>query len=131
MFSQLLKITLFTSLWLWLKPRWRGLLALVVFIVLVTLGHREYLDYVQLSGDKEFLVWSFLVKWVLIALGLLAYFLLVVMWPTPVKGKAVKAGKNKSEVTGVSTGAAQDDGFDFLRQKKQLQSRAEKLLERR
>jgi len=126
--NQILKFTLFTSLWMWLRPRWRGLLALAVFIGLVTLGHREYLDYVTLSGDKNFLIWSYAVKWLLIATGLLAYFLLVVMWPKPRKTRAGKTTGGKGQAA-VVAGEVEDDGFDFLRNKKRLQNRAEKLLD--
>ena len=130
MLNQILKFTLFTSLWMWLRPRWRGLLALLVFIGLVTLGHREYLDYVTLSGDKDFLIWSYAVKWLLIASGLLVYFLLVVMWPRP---RQTRAGKSTGSKGQAATTAAEpeDDGFDFLRSKKRLQSRAEKLLDKK
>lgn len=128
MLNQILRFTLFTSIWMWLRPRWRGLLALVVFVGLVTLGHGEYLDYVTLSGDSSFLIWSYAVKWLLIATGLLAYFLLVVMWPKPGKAKQGKSTGGKGQAA-VSAGKSEDDGFDFLRNKKRLQNRAEKLLD--
>lgn len=128
MLNQILKFTLFTSLWMWLRPRWRGLLALIVFIGLVTLGHGEYLDYVKLSGDSSFLIWSYAVKWLLIATGLLMYFLLVVMWPKPRKASEGRSAGGKGQAA-TSGGKPEDDGFDFLRNKKRLQTRAEKLLD--
>ena len=63
MLNQLLKFTLVSSLLLWLKPRWRGLLGLSVFVLLVHILHAEYLGYVELSGNSDFLVASYFVKW--------------------------------------------------------------------
>lgn len=128
MFNQLLKITLFTSLWLWLKPRWRGLLAIIVFVLLVNILHREYLDYVSISEDKAMLIWSFVVKWGLIIIGVLLYFLSATLGGKPAQAKT---GKSKAGVEASrQTGADGDDGFNFLREKKTLENRADKLLNR-
>ncbi len=128
MFNQLLKITLFTSLWLWLKPRWRGLLAIIVFVLLVNILHREYLDYVSISEDKAMLIWSFVVKWGLIIIGVLLYFLSAALGGKPAQAKTgkTKAGVEPSR----KNGADGDDGFNFLREKKTLENRADKLLNR-
>lgn len=128
MFNQLLKITLFTSVWLWLKPRWRGLLAIIVFVLLVNILHREYLDYVSISEDKAMLVWSFVVKWGLIIIGVLLYFLSAALGGKPAQAKT---GKSKVGVeASPQTGTDDDDGFNFLREKKTLENRADKLLNR-
>ena len=129
MFNQLLKITLFTSVWLWLKPRWRGLLAIIVFVLLVNILHREYLDYVSISEDKAMLVWSFVVKWGLIIIGVLLYFLSAALGGKPAQAKT---GKTKAGVeASPQTGTDDDDGFNFLREKKTLENRADKLLNRK
>jgi hypothetical protein len=128
MFNQLLKITLFTSVWLWLKPRWRGLLAIIVFVLLVNILHREYLDYVSISEDKAMLVWSFVVKWGLIIIGVLLYFLSAALGGKPAQAKT---GKTKAGVeASPQTRTDDDDGFNFLREKKTLENRADKLLNR-
>ena len=128
MFNQLLKITLFTSAWLWLKPRWRGLLAIIVFVLLVNILHREYLDYVSISEDKAMLIWSFVVKWGLIIIGVLLYFFSATLGGKPAQAKTVKpkAGAEAARQTGNDG----DDGFNFLREKKTLHSKADKLLDR-
>jgi len=122
--NQLLKFTLVSSALLWLRPRWRGLLALSVFVILVHVLHGEYLGYVELSGNADFLVWSYAVKWLALLAGVTAYFFLAVLGP-PRRG-------NKKEPPPVSTGQQSplpsDDGFDFLRSKKELESRADKVI---
>lgn len=132
MFNQLLKITLFTSAWMWLKPRWRGLLAIIVFLLLVNILHREYLDYVSISEDRTLLIWSYVVKWGLVISGLLVYFLSGAFWsrqPAPGKPKT-QTGTAKPQAQAQAQ-ATTDDGFDFLRKKKKLQAPAEKLLDRK
>jgi len=128
MFNQLLKITLVTTVWFWLKPRWRGLLLLGVFVVLVNILHSEYLDYVQISGDQVFLVWSYVVKWAALALSFLVYFLfgaIGVKVKPPVVSKEEPKALNPADST-----QNKNDGFDFLRNKKHLKSRADKIIER-
>lgn len=128
MLNQLLKFTLVTTVWFWLKPRWRGLLALSLFVVLVNVLHNEYLDYVQISGDQMFLVWSYVVKWALLTLSFLAYFL---FGAVGVKIKAPAETKTAPKSLDVTTNNRnKNDGFDFLRNKKHLQSRADKIIER-
>ena len=63
MLNQLLRFTLVSSILLWLRPRWKGLLTLGVVVILVHVLHGEYLGYVELSGDDSLLIWSYVVKW--------------------------------------------------------------------
>lgn len=132
MLNQLLKFTLVSSLLLWLKPRWRSLLALVVFVVLVHVLHAEYLGYVELSDNQAFLLWSYALKWLMLILGVSLYCLYTFSHlPVGRRDKKPEGRKKKQpiDVPTVSKSALPaDDGFDFLRQKEQLQSRAEKLL---
>ena len=131
MFNQILKITLFTSAWLWLKPRWRGLLAIIVFVLLVNILHQEYLDYASISEDKAMLAWSFVVKWGLIIIGVLLYFLSAFFGGKPAPGKAAKPGARAAGQAQGTAGESNDDGFNFLREKKTLENRADKLLNRK
>lgn len=128
MLNQLLKVTLFASIWLWLKPRWRGLAVLLVFVVLVNLLHAEYLGYVELSENKDFLIWSYLLKWLLLFAAVIAYIVLPVRGNSGNSSAATSPRQTRPPSTGGAT--SEDDGFDFLRNKKELQSRADKLLER-
>jgi len=126
MLNQLLKFTLISSLFLWLKPRWRGLLALSALVILVHVLHGEYLGYVALSDDRSMLVWSYVFKWTVLTLGVLSYIFLALFGSKARTSYARGARKNINAPT--ETTVSVDDGFDFLRQKKQLQSRAEIIL---
>jgi len=125
--NQLLRFTLVSSLLLWLRPRWRGLLALAAFVVLVQILHGEFLGYVALSGDRAFLPWSYLVKWLALLLAVAIYIFLAVVRAAPRARRATPA--RAVAASALSSPQPVDDGFDFLRQKKQLQSRADKLLD--
>jgi hypothetical protein len=128
MFNQILKITLFTTIWFWLKPRWRSLLAFTVYVLFVHYLHREYLDYVEISGDQGFLVWSYVLKWVLLVSGLATY---LIFGGIGVKAPPTKRPpRDQNETATDPSTSNEDDGFDFLREKKHLQSQADKLIEK-
>ncbi|MEM9256113.1 MAG: hypothetical protein AAGA91_11725 [Pseudomonadota bacterium] len=124
MFNQLLKITLFAAVWVWLKPRWRGLLALTVFVVMVHVLHGEYLSYVTLSDDRRFLVISYAIKWLALITGVLVYL----FFSLRSSGSEVKSHRQDRDQPVRSVAERPDDGFDFLRDKKRLENRADKVL---
>ena len=126
MLNQLLKFTLLSSLLLWLKPRWRSLLAFCALVMLVHIAHSEYLRYVELSGDQSWLVWSYVVKWIVLLSGTLAYIFYGVSGPKTLAKVQEKPGVLRQN--NPSNSAVTDDGFEFLRNKKRLQNRADKLV---
>jgi hypothetical protein len=54
-------------------------LALIFSIVLISLVHDEYIEYVEITKDTGFLSISYLAKWVGIALGLGLYLVFSVV----------------------------------------------------
>jgi hypothetical protein len=124
MFSQLMKIGLFVTLGIWLKHRLRGLVYLFAVLLLTWLLHSEYLAYVERSGNTAWLEWSFIGKWLLVFFSIGLYYLVVERR----LGKLPQAGKLKASVD--SKEAAVGDGFDFLRNKKQLESQADMSLKK-
>ena len=128
MLNQLLKFTLVSSLLLWLKPRWKGLLALCVSVILVHVIHGEYLGYVELSDDRSFLVWSYVLKWLALLAAVVVYLISILSGP---RKAGTRAGNGRiarapdEQVTGPD-----DDGFDFLRHKAELKNRADMLISR-
>ena len=127
MLNQILRITVITSVWLWLKPRWRALLAFIASIVIISIAHREYVNYVEISGNQSFLVWSYILKWSALLICILVYWL-VSAWGIGMK-KPVTPKSSAEPARPASGTEGQDDGFDFLRRKKKLLSQADKLLE--
>ena len=71
MLNQLTKFVLIASAWMWLKPRWKGLAFLIAIILLVNILHGEFLEYVKLSGNNEYVAISYLVKWATLILTLI------------------------------------------------------------
>lgn len=129
MLNQLLRFTLVSSALLWLRPRWRGLLALAVFVVLVHVLHGEYLRYVELSQNQSFLVWSYGIKWLALLIGVSVYILFA--FPSSSTSDRARKGADKEPPDREPAAIAADDGFDFLRRKKSLEGRAEKVLSRK
>lgn len=129
MLNQLLKFTLLSSILFWLKPRWRGLLALTVFVILVHVFHAEYLGYVELSENKKYLVASYFLKWLGLLAGLVIYYLFAVAGLRVAAGPQSRGEGISAQVAPGKSMNVQDDGFDFLRNKNELEGRAEKLLE--
>lgn len=143
MLNQLLRFTLVSSALLWLRPRWRGLLALSAAVILIHILHGEYLGYVELSGNSEFLVGSYVCKWLALIICVLLYVGLAIYGLKPPqrklatsKSSKVSKGSNAApseQDESVSQQPEQspvvaDDGFDFLRDKTKLENRADKVI---
>ncbi|NND69273.1 MAG: hypothetical protein HKN19_16905 [Halioglobus sp.] len=129
MLNQLLKFTLVSSLLLWLKPRWQGLLALTVAVLLVHILHGEYLGYVELSGNDQFLLVSFAIKWLALIVTVLTYYLLAIRRLSVQRSRVPEPEPQRAGPTEGKEFAG-DDGFDFLRDKKELEGEADKLIAR-
>lgn len=139
MLNQLLRFTLVSSALLWLRPRWRGLLALTASVVLVHILHGEYLGYVELSQDDDYLVWSYVIKWAALIVCVALYVMFAVYGlkapnrkrQTGRAGVASTAGAPLADASTAEAAGPSDDGFDFLRKKKTLESKADKVIAKR
>ena len=117
-----LKIGAFIVAGRFLKPRLKGLLVLIAFWFVVNFLHGEYLSYVELSGDTVFLIRAALIK-----IGL--YILAFAVYVFTVERKILKRTAKEIETKQIQERpAGEDDGFDFLRQKKKLRTPADQLL---
>ena len=126
----------------WIKPRWERLFFAVISFAMISYSHSEYMAYVEASGDAEYLVMSYQVKF---ALNLLTLVLLVVSLRAkyskkekiqevpktnhkPVENKQKQA---EPKVHDDEVDSNFDDGFDFLRKKSVLQGRSDKILSKK
>ena len=159
MINQFLKISMLVVTGRFLKPRLRALLLLAAVWFTITWLHGEYVDYVSLSGDTRFYLYASLIKLVAYVLAFLSYFLLVerrilLASRTPKRNarKRMNIAKAFSSTpsgpsnlltppnpSASSTSPASsnlpvaqpgDDGFDFLRHKRKLESSTDKILQR-
>jgi len=126
----------------WIKPRWERLFFAAISFSMISYSHSEYMAYVEASGDAEYLVMSYQVKF---ALNLLTLVLLVVSLRAkyskkekiqevpktnhkPVENKQKQA---EPKVHDDEVDSNFDDGFDFLRKKSVLQGRSDKILSKK
>ena len=119
-----------TKLFFWAEPNAKTFIkylsALAVFILLIIYIHSEFLSWVNLSGDKSFLTYSYVIKNILIALAVLFFFL---------KTKRINANSNSSKnkipnEDNIYTKEKKEDYFDKFREKKELRSKTDILLSR-
>lgn len=130
MINQLLRLGALIATGRFLKHRIKGLLWIAAVWLVLWYSHSEFVNYVELSGDTGFVLYASLIKTGLYLLSIASYVWLVErkLWPKAVKIPSVT---NASQSTSQTTTAARtdksgvqenDDGFDFLREKKQLKN---------
>ena len=119
-----LKIGALIALGRFLKPRVKGLIALVVFWLIISFLHDEYENYVELSGNTDYLVTAALTKIALYLIGFALYVLIVERKILKRTATQIQAQQIQERPSG------EDDGFDFLREKHKLQNQADKLLDK-
>jgi len=137
----------------WMKPRWRVLTVTVVGILLINYLHSEYLVYVEVSENTEYLVLSYIAKFTLIIAILVGCN--IGLRAKSFENRETHAVTNEGDSRSVhtdedefgllrdnketrvfadkgnsSSAHTSDDGFAFLRDKKQLDSRSSKILKK-
>ena len=122
MLNQVLKLGLFVTLGIWLRHRARGLLILILVLTITWILHSEYLEYISRSGDAAYLAISYVIKWGVFVVAAGWYYLLV--------ERKIRARPEleRNTITNPEQSADRDDGSDFLRHKKTLESEADKAL---
>ena len=136
MLSSLLRTGVFIFIGFWLKPRWKGIAVLCLGILFIWIIHSEFLTYSVIGEGRLSVGWSFVYKWAAILISVLTYSLFVEL---PLRDKRVRGDMDSSgsmfernrDVQGETMGhnsTKKDDGFDFLRKKKHLKSRSQKIL---
>jgi|DEB0MinimDraft_3_1074331.scaffolds.fasta_scaffold159626_1 hypothetical protein len=125
MLKSFLKLTAFVWIAKALKPRWRGLLLLFGSILAILAAHNEYLSYVVITQDHAYLMASYWLKYAVVLLALLIY---LIFQEAPLRRLKAVAEANDNMLRNLDTKKAAD-GFDFLREKKQLKTHGEQLLD--
>ena len=128
MITQFLKVGFLIASGRFLKPRWKGLLWIIGIWLVLRFVHAEFISYVALSGDSRYVLHASLLKMLLYALTLGIYVWKVErpLWPKPTALTTPTAPVTSAMVS-LPKG---DDGFDFLRDKEKLRTRAEQLLDK-
>jgi len=101
----------------WLKPKIKSLSILLIFILVIIYLHNEFLEWSEITENKSFVGYSFIIKNLLLFLAILFYFLIL----------RVQSLKN---VANIKTTIDKGDGFDKFRNKKKLKTKAQQILEK-
>jgi hypothetical protein len=109
----------------WLKPRWIRLAFLVISLVLISYSHSEYIRYVEITADPTSLAFSYQLKYALIVIVLVSFLISLKFMPSKNLSKS-----DSKKLTSRKKSVNMDDGFDFLRDKKELDSRSDKILKK-
>ena len=109
----------------WLKPRWIQLAVLIVSLFFISYSHSEYVKYVEVTKDRTYLAFSYQLKYALTLIVLIGSFISLRFGSIKTTTSA-KAEDSIAEIVDPD----RDDGFDFLRVKKNLDNRSDKLLKK-
>jgi hypothetical protein len=107
----------------WLKPRWLRLAFLIISLVLISYSHSEYIRYVEITADPTSLAFSYQLKYALTVIVLVSFLISLKFMPSKNLSKS-----DSKKLTSRKKSVNMDDGFDFLRDKKELDSRSDKIL---
>ena len=124
MFNFLFKSTVYLKIYLFLRkvrPQLIGLAILLSIIFIITYSHSEYISWVEISGRKIFLGYSYLLKNVLIAFSILVYFLFI----RRQKKKTMQFNKPINKTDNLQ----QKETFETLKEKGKLKTEYERILE--
>jgi hypothetical protein len=122
MLNQLLKFGMLIATGRFLKQRWRGVLAVFAVWLVLWIVHGEFVQYVELSGDTQYVLHASLIKLAIYALTIVIYVWRVErrLWPKttpPLSAPAVVQSQQTAPPKPVALTNG-DDGFDFLRHDK-------------
>tara|TARA_B100000686_G_C16062947_1_gene605538 strand:+ start:142 stop:537 length:396 start_codon:yes stop_codon:yes gene_type:complete len=123
-FNFLFKSTVYLKIYLFLRkirPQLIGLAILLSIIFIITYSHSEYISWVEISGRKIFLGYSYLLKNVLIAFSILVYFLFI----RRQKKKTIQFNKPINKTDNLQ----QKETFETLKEKGKLKTEYERILE--
>lgn len=129
MITQFLKVGFLIATGRFLKPRLKGLLWIIGIWLVLRFIHAEFVSYVALSGDTRYVLRASLLKMFLYALTLGIYVWKVErpLWPKPAVIPVSPVASANLPMVVLPKG---DDGFDFLRGKEKLRTKAEQLLDK-
>lgn len=100
------------------KPSLVGFVILLLAIIFILYAHSEYISWVEISGRKIFLGYSYLLKNILIIILIIAFYIYA-------RGQQKKSPKVEKTVQEEE----KYDGFDSLRKKEKLKTEYEQILE--
>jgi large-conductance mechanosensitive channel len=112
-------IRFFTALQIykWLKPKIKSLSILLIFILIIIYIHNEFLEWSEITENKNFVGYSFIIKNLLLFLAISFYILILRV-------------QSLKESTNLEVKINKEDGFDKFRNKEKLKTKAQQILEK-
>ena len=139
MWNNLLKLTVVS--WIWNRYR-RTIIALpllLLYVWLVNLIHDDVIAYATLNNDPSWLGWTFFLKWLFVLLGVGVFVMIHIsgrqVQPEELDSLKVKmqsepvSKTNKEDAASHTEPASESDGFEAIRHKNKLRSRADFILQ--
>jgi len=131
MFKQAIKYTFLAIIWKKYRVTLVAALCLVLYFWLVNWLHKDFIAYLTMKETDEYLGLSFLVKWLLFGLGILAYLAFVTFRTRNIERVAREnpqsvEEKSKSE-SSLNEGP---DPFAALRDKSKLRSKSDLVIDK-
>ena len=145
MLNHLLRLALVSTAWLYLRTRWKRLLACAAAALIAIHLHAEYVEYVATlpasapaavaTGDH--LLLALILKNVVVGVSILVV-IVPELWRSPGRRRqpkheagarpGVAASTDHGPVEAAPSNEGGDDGFDFLRHPRKLASRSEQII---
>lgn len=123
MLNTILKSAVYLKIYFWIKPKIFGFLILIFSIFLINYIHSEYISWIEISGKKLFLGYSYILKNILI-LVCIGIFLLINFFK---KNQSIKLENIER-----NTNHTESEKFKTLKTKRQageLKTEYERILE--
>ncbi len=136
MWKSLLKLSVVSYIWKRYKRTLIAFPLLLLYFWGVGLVHEDFISYATLEGDKQGVGWSFLIKWLLILVGIAVFIAIHLAGDSDdnnhekesfahSKGNSKSYSKNKSK-----NSQEEFDAFSNIRNKDKLRTKADVILER-
>lgn len=114
-----LKLIAFGSLVLFIRRRWKGMLTVFLLLSATWIAHSEYLAYKLAVEETSYIGIAFAMKWFVSIAIVGAYAARLYLTPT------TESLKNQPTITIQN----QNDGFDGIRKKSVLRSKAQQIID--
>ena len=123
MLNTILKSAVYLKIYFWIKPKIFGFLILILSIFLINYSHSEYISWIEISGKKLFLGYSYILKNILILICI-GIFLIINLFKKNQSIKLVNIERNINHT--------ESEKFKTLKTKRQtgeLKTEYERILE--
>ena len=115
MFKTIIKLLVATSVYRWIKTKFKSLVILISVVLLTLYLHNEYLDWSDRTNNEKYIGLSYIIKNLLLFLSIGIYLLLL----------RIQHLKSTEEIIQEKQIG---DGFDKFRNKDKLISKSERIL---